>query len=397
MAVERLWKPRIKPEHTAYRTIEGDIRIGSVVFGIGAEIKDPAGWLWTLTCGADGSRTEEALIGHVLAGHPELTELTADDVGDALRQLNAAGFVEDAAAARPALFSDREAERYSRGLPLLRWMDLSPRTNTWEAQARLKKAAVLLIGLGGVGGVAAQALVASGVGRLHCVDSDRVELSNLNRQTLYREADIGAGKVAAGVARLRALNSDVTVTGEEASVGTPGDLAALLARAPGEAGAWDALLLCADRPQDIRRWTNRTCLAARLPWVDGGYRGPLVSVGVYRPGRGGCWECLRAAEFERRDLRLAPGQDESLASPRMAWNPVNAVTAGLAGSLMAHAALTLLTGVPPTEPGFRFGVNLMALHDTTYSRAPAREDCPACGAPGAPGARGAAGAPGAPA
>ncbi|ONK11485.1 ThiF family adenylyltransferase [Streptomyces sp. MP131-18] len=379
MAVEALWKPRIKPEHAAYRTTEGNIRIGSVIFGIGAEIKDPAGWLWTLASGADGTRTEEALIGHVLAGHPELPELTEDEVGDALRQLNEAGFVEDAAAERPAALSEREAERYSRGVPLLRWMDLSPRRNAWEAQARLKESAVLLIGLGGVGGMAAQALVASGVGRLHCVDSDRVELSNLNRQTLYREADLGSGKVAAGVAHLQALNSDVRVTGQETRVGTPGELAALLSRPPAGAGAWDALLLCADQPSDIRRWTNLTCLTARVPWVDGGYRGPLITVGVYRPGRGGCYECLRTAEYARRDLRLAPGQDESRAAPRMAWNPVNAVTAGVAGSLMAHAVLTLLTGIPPTEPGFRFGVNLMALDDATYTRDPARPDCPACG------------------
>ncbi|WP_394813822.1 HesA/MoeB/ThiF family protein [Streptomyces litchfieldiae] len=355
--------------------MDGNIRIGSVVFGIGAEIKDPDGWLWTLTSGADGSRTVDALVRHVLSGHPQLRPA---HVRDALDQLADAGFLENAAAGRPPTLSPREAERYSRGVPLLRWMDLSPRASAWEAQARLKEATVLLIGLGGVGGVAAQALVASGVGHLHCVDSDVVALSNLNRQVLYRESDLGAGKVPAALAHLRALNSDVTVTGAETRVSSADELAHLLADPP--AGApYDALLLCADQPPDIRRWANAVCRARGVPWVDGGYRGPLITAGVYSPGRGACWECLRAGEFDRRDLRLAPGQDESPASPRMPWNPVNAVTAGVAGSLMAHAALALLTGIPPTEPGFRFGLNLMALDDVTYSRFPPRADCPVCG------------------
>ncbi len=43
----------------------------------------------------------------------------------------------------------------------------------------------------------------------------------------------------------------------------------------------------------------------------------------------------------------------------MPWNPVNAVTAGLSGGLLAHAAIALLCGIPPTDPGYRFGLNLM--------------------------------------
>lgn len=111
-----------------------------------------------------------------------------------------------------------------------------------------------------------------------------------------------------------------------------------------------------------------------------GYRGPLVSVGVFTPGRGACWECLRDAEIERRDLRLAPGQDEDVASPRMPWNPANAVTAGLSGGLLAHAALMLLCGVPRIEPGCRFGLNLMLPGDPIEQRAERHPDCPACGA-----------------
>ncbi|MDF3298095.1 ThiF family adenylyltransferase [Streptomyces tropicalis] len=367
-------RPRIKPEHRAYRTVDGHIRIGSVVHGIGSEVEDPDGWVWTLVEAMDGTRNAADIVAEVSRRHPGL-RLPAVDIVQAMADLTAAGFVEDAGAAPPAELSVRERERYGRGMTLLRWMDLRPRESAWEPQVRLRRARVLLVGVGGTGGAAARDLVASGVGWLHCVDPDVVELSNLNRQTLYRESDLGTPKVDAALTALRALNAGTTVTGERREVRAAADLEALLTG--GEEG-YDVLLLAADRPAVIRRWANQVCLASGTPWAEAGYRGPLVSVGVFAPRRGACWECLRIAEAERRDLRLAPGQDEDVASPRMPWNPVNAVTAGLSGSLLAHAAIALICGVPPVDPGYRFGLNLMVPGDPIMERSGPRPDCPAC-------------------
>jgi hypothetical protein len=369
---EELLQPRIKPEHRAYRTVDGNIRIGSVIYGIGAEVQDPDGWIWTLTEAMDGSRTVVQIVAAVTVRHPAVS---CDTVRSAMADLRAAGFVDDAAAPLPAGLGERDRVRHGRGVALLRWMDLSPRASAWNAQLRLRRARVLVLGVGGTGGAAAQMLVASGVGHLHAVDPDVVELSNLNRQLLYSEADIGRPKAEAAPAALRALNSDVTVTGERREIRGPGDLADLLGAAP---EPYDVLVLGADRPPEIRRWANRVCLALGTPWVEGGYRGPLVTAGVHVPGVGACWECQRAGEEERRDLRLGPGQSEDAASPRMPWNPASAVTAGLSGTLVAHAALAILTGVPRMEPGFRYGVNLMALGDPVLERHPRRAGCPAC-------------------
>ncbi|MGY5118696.1 HesA/MoeB/ThiF family protein [Streptomyces sp. 900105755] len=417
MTVRTMRRPRIKPEHRAYRTVDGHVRIGSVVHGIGAEVLDPDGWVWTLVEAMDGTRDTADIAAEVSRRHPEL-RLPEPDVVQAMTDLAMAGYVEDAGAEPPAELSARERERYGRGMALLRWMDLRPRESAWEPQLRLRRARVLLVGVGGTGGAAARDLVASGVGRLHCVEPDVVELSNLNRQTLFRERDLGTPKIDAALTALRALNSDTTVTGERREVRGPADLEDLLAgagggSADGSAGGragrraggaaddstdgsvggttggstggsgYDVLLLAADRPAVIRRWANQVCLATGTSWAEAGYRGPLVSVGVFTPGRGACWECLRSAEIERRDLRLAPGQDEEAASPRMPWNPVNAVTAGLSGSLLAHAALMLLCGIPPIEPGYRSGLNLMMPGDPVMQRSERRPDCPACGTTGA--------------
>jgi hypothetical protein len=360
--------------------VDGNVRIGSVIYGIGAEISDPDGWIWTLTELMDGTRSCPRITAEVAARHP--AAVRPETVGVAIAELRQAGFVEDAAAPLPPGLGDRDPVRHARGVALLRWMDLSPRASPWHAQLRLHRARVLVLGVGGTGGAAAQILTAAGVGHLHAVDPDVVELSNLNRQLLYGEADIGHPKADAAVAALHALNSDVAVTGERREVGGQDALAALLAEGP----PYDLMVLGADRPPEIRRWANRACLAANMPWVEGGYRGPLVTAGVHVPHVGPCWECQRAGEAERRDLRLAPGQDEDAASPRMPWNPASAVTATLSGTLVAHAALAVLTGVPPMEPGFRYGVNLMSLGDPVIQRHPRRPDCPACGSAAGRGA-----------
>lgn len=382
-------RPRIKPEHRAYRTVDGHVRIGSVVHGIGAEVKDPDGWVWTLVEAMDGTRDAADIVSEVSRSHPRL-RLPDSDIVQAMTDLTMAGYVEDAGAAPPAELSERERERYSRGVTLMRWMDLRPRQSAWEPQLRLRRARVLLVGVGGTGGAAARDLVASGVGWLHCVEPDVVELSNLNRQTLFREQDLGTPKIDAALTALHALNSDTTVTGERREVRGPADLEDLLNGAAGDGSEYDVLLLAADRPAVIRRWANQVCLASGTPWAEAGYRGPLISVGVFTPGRGACWECLRSAESERRDLRLAPGQDDNVASPRMPWNPVNAVTAGLSGSLLAHAALMLLCGIPQVDPGCRFGLNLMMPGDAFIQRSDRRPDCPACRVESAvnPGPRG---------
>ncbi|MCG8442917.1 MAG: molybdopterin-synthase adenylyltransferase MoeB [Caulobacterales bacterium] len=83
-------------------------------------------------------------------------------------------------------------------------------------QARLRAASVLIVGAGGLGAPAALYLAAAGVGRLGLVDHDAVSLSNLQRQVLFRTADVGRAKVAAAREALGGLTPDVVVDAHEA-------------------------------------------------------------------------------------------------------------------------------------------------------------------------------------
>lgn len=222
--------------------------------------------------------------------------------------------------------------------------------------------------MGGTGGTAALALAASGVGRLHCVDGDVVELSNLNRQVLFTEDDVGRVKVEVAVERLRRLNSDVTITGERATVTGPAGIGEIIREC-------DVFVLCADQPGEIRAWANAACLASGTPWVDAGYHGPSVTAAAYVPGDGPCYECCWLADHEKHDT-VVGGRPYSVR--RGGPTAVNAASAGLSGHLAAHLTVALITGVPAVTPGRLMGVNLVADADpyVTYARRP---DCPACG------------------
>ena len=104
-------------------------------------------------------------------------------------------------------FTDEEVERYARHLVL--------REVGGPGQQRLKGASVLIVGAGGLGSPAALYLAAAGVGAVMLADPDVVDRSNLQRQIIYAEADLGRPKTEAAADRLAALNPHVFVAGYE--------------------------------------------------------------------------------------------------------------------------------------------------------------------------------------
>lgn len=352
--------PRVKPEHAPFRLTEGTVRIGGNAYGPAAEIPDRDGSVWTLLRAMDGSRDIEALLRAVRAEH---SGVTATEVEAAVNALHAAGYVEDATTAARTTLDPRARQRYSRSQRFYNWIDTTPRTNRWYVQEQLAKSTVTVLGVGGSGSVAATALVASGVGHFHCVDHDTVELSNLNRQVLYTEADIGRPKADAAADALAARNSDIAVTTEHARVDSVDALAALAART-------DVLVMAADQPAHLRALTNLACLRTATPWVLTGYHGPDVRVMAFRPSAGPCLSCLTAG----RNLPPAEQDDR----PRRGHATV-AMAAGLAGNYAAHLAIALLTGVPADVVGVEYGFSLVDPAATFAVPGRWRPDCPDCG------------------
>ncbi|GAA1948120.1 HesA/MoeB/ThiF family protein [Kitasatospora viridis] len=357
--------PRVKREHQAVHRDDGTIQVGGDILGIASVFDDPDGSLWQIIRLLDGTRSIEQL--HTDSGQPR------DTVAALVEALYEGGFLEDAATQDSTTLSAREQERYSRNQAFYRWIDLTPRPSPWTVQERIKAARVVVLGLGGGGSSVALALAASGVGNLHLVDHDRVELSNLTRQFLYCEADIGRTKVDAAVARLRSVNSTITITGEEAKVESIADLSRLIENC-------DVLAMCADRPLKIRHWADTACHQAGIPWVTGGYVGPVSTVQILARDGGACVECmhLRSGELSSDAPAVISEQDdpELLDNDQVAAS--TAISAGMSGLMIAHGVLAHITGAPDFGGSFQFGMNLAAPEQQLYMTGDRHPQCPVC-------------------
>lgn len=195
-------------------------------------------------------------------------------------------------------------------------------------QRRLLQARVLLVGAGGLGSPIALYLAAAGVGHLCVVDDDRIERSNLQRQIIHRDADVGLAKVTSARAAIAALNPDVEVSVLDARV---------------VADNVDALVVANDLVVDgadnfaTRYLINAACRRHRLPWVYGAvqrFEGQLSVFAPYTdPGVAPCYRCL---------FPSAPGPGEA---PNCAEAGVLGVLPGIIGLLQANEAIKLLLGI----------------------------------------------------
>lgn len=294
--------------------------------------------------------------------------LEAGDLAEALDALAADGLIEDAADDKRHLDA-AGLERYDRQLRY--FGDLAgggmPRA---AAQARLEAATVAVLGLGGLGGMAATMLTVCGVGTIVGVDHDVVELSNLARQVLYGQGDLGRPKVEAAAERLRQLNARSRFIGISQRLDSTTAVADVIAGA-------DFVVAAVDWPADrISGWVNDACWAAGIPYVGMSQHPPLVRVGpTYLPGATGCLTCQEAAYRRRFPLFDAARAAISDSSPAATYAPA----CGLIGSLVANEAIAHITGLAPVACLGRSTVIDLTTLAVTHEEVPRDPDCPVCG------------------
>jgi molybdopterin/thiamine biosynthesis adenylyltransferase len=362
--------PRLKPALAPQLRPNGAVWFGPWLEGLATELDDVSGVLWSLCELLDGTRARGQLVAEIADAYPG----QVTDAEEILDLLIGSGWVQDAQPPIPAELTARDLERHRRGIEFLDTVNLSADTDGLRMQARLKASRVTVLGLGGVGSAVVAGLAASGVGHVHCVDHDVVELSNLSRQMLFTESDLGRGKVEATVRRLRDLNGDIEITGEELRL----DGADSVIRAI--AGS-DAFVLCADTPRDlIRSWVNEAALRTRLPWLTAGYAGPAFSLATFIPGRTGCQACLAAetarlhADGDGLAARLPGHIDLDTA------HPVTAATAQISGSYLAIETINLLVGLEVQTAGRNLVRHMSDYASAIYTEFRPRPDCPrGCG------------------
>ncbi|HEY4077125.1 MAG TPA: molybdopterin-synthase adenylyltransferase MoeB [Rhizomicrobium sp.] len=247
--------------------------------------------------------------------------------------------------------SDEELDRYARHLVL--------REVGGPGQARIRQARVLIVGAGGLGSPAALYLAAAGVGAIGLVDDDVVSLSNLQRQILFRTADVGHPKVEAGAQALKALNPGVQVILHHTRL-TAANAMDLIA-------GYDVVADGSDN-FDTRFLLNDACYFAKKPLVSAAvteFEGQLATYKGYEPGLP-CYRCL------------FPEPPPPGTVPSCSETGVLGAAAGVMGSLQALEVLKEVAGLGTGLAGRVLTYKALAGEFRT-ARLPPDPGCPLCG------------------
>jgi molybdopterin/thiamine biosynthesis adenylyltransferase len=207
--------------------------------------------------------------------------------------------------------SQSELKRYNRQMLIDSWGT--------KAQMKLKSSSVAVVGVGGLGCTSSTLLAAAGVGRLRLIDRDKTSLSDLNRQVLYTQNDLGKFKAETAKKRLRALNPEVEVEAilEEATMDNVSTVIGEVNTIVDGLDNWKTRFII-----------NDFCVANRIPFVHAGVSQLYGQITTVVPGKGPCLRCI----FSQKPTEAKV-------------NPVFGGTPSVLASLQAAEAIKIIAGI----------------------------------------------------
>lgn len=244
--------------------------------------------------------------------------------------------------------SSKDLERYSRQVML--------EEIGYEGQLKLRNKKACVVGVGGLGNPIVSRLVAMGVGKIRIVDRDVVELSNLHRQTMFDESDVGQVKVEAAEKKLKKMNSDVTIEALPVSVN---DYTAL-----DIVEGCDVVIDALDSV-NARYSLNKACVKKNIPFVTGAAVGVSGQVFTILPNKTACYHCV------------FPSLDEN-SMPTCSTEGVHPSILSIVGGIEVAEAVKVLIERPPTLANKLLYIDLDNLDFSTaeFKRA---DECSVCG------------------
>jgi molybdopterin/thiamine biosynthesis adenylyltransferase/Zn-dependent protease len=240
------------------------------------------------------------------------------------------------------------------------WLSMNAKVRGKEAEvlARLRSASVAILGVGGLGTHVAWNLAACGVGELHLVDGDIIELTNLNRQLFYTPADIGRRKVDVAAERIAQFNPETRVRTTHKYLVSLEDFYEIIKGST-------FVVRAVDTPRESLAWVNEACVRSGIPYSGAGFfpQGTICGPTVL-PSQSSCLACNAPAVAPRFDR----GTGGTLA-------PLVFTTAGV----LASEVITYLGGLGEVRSvGRMLAINAPSLN-FTYQDVPRNANCPVCG------------------
>lgn len=239
----------------------------------------------------------------------------------------------------------------------------------WNQQ-KLTSSSVLILGVGATGSFLATNLTLSGIGKLILVDFDTIERSNLNRQLLFREEDIGRNKAEVAVERLQSVNPDIDLVAFPKS----------MEKLPKKILDGVTVIACCLDTFLGRRWANSLALREKIPMVNGGMYAFLGDVQTIIPYDTACFECQPLISQEKLSQACSPlGETRKKIelekeTPKL---PSVATLSSIISGLMSQEILKLILMIGKPLNNYLFYDGLY--NSFTELQLRRNDNCPICG------------------
>ena len=244
--------------------------------------------------------------------------------------------------------SNKELDRYSRQVML--------EEIGYQGQLKLKDAKVCVVGVGGLGNPITTRLVSMGIGKIRIIDRDVIELSNLHRQTMFDDSDVGEIKVEVAARKLQKLNPDVQIEALPLSVNDYNAIEVI--------DGYDVVIDALDSV-NARYSLNKACVEKGIPFVTGAAVGVSGQAFTVLPKTTACYHCM------------FPSLDED-SMPTCSIEGVHPSILSIIGGIEVSEAVKIILGKKPSLSDRILHVDLENL-DFTYTRTFKVAECPVCG------------------
>jgi len=244
--------------------------------------------------------------------------------------------------------SEKELDKFSRQVML--------EQIGYDGQLKLKNSKVCVVGVGGLGNPITTRLTTMGIGKLRIVDRDVIELSNLHRQTMFNEDDVGKVKVEVAEKKLKKLNSEIKIEALPVSVNDY--------NASDIIDGCDVVIDALDSV-NARYSLNKACVEKNIPFVTGAAVGVTGQVFTVLPNETACYHCM------------FPALDED-AMPTCSIQGVHPSILSVVGGIEVHEAVDVLIGKKPKSSEKFLSIDLEHLEFSSVKTFK-QDACSVCG------------------
>ncbi|TDF40998.1 HesA/MoeB/ThiF family protein [Histophilus somni] len=245
--------------------------------------------------------------------------------------------------------------------------------NKYEYQNKIFNARICLLGCGGLGSHILYELTAVGFLNITIVDFDKIELSNLNRQILYKESDIGKSKVKTACENIKKFSPISNILPIECKIHSKDDILKIIKD-------HDLVICVADKPREkIIDWLNRACIEANTPYINGGLNLARCSFYSVIPNKTGCAECWKNSVLDTIQddiLNIDINDSVDYTKPAPALSALVAIAAGI----MVSEAIKIVTNICPPSLSNKLKVfDFLSCEIKTMEHWKIDKECSVCG------------------